>query len=58
MYIDKALKILMEKYPDYTDVIIGLSFTRLPFADDFRDCVGLKNVADFIKASYEQMKMF
>jgi hypothetical protein len=58
MYIDKALEILMEKYPDYTDVIIGLSFTRLPFADDFRDSVGLKNVADFIKASYEQMKMF
>ncbi len=50
MYIDKALKILMEKYPDYTDVIIGLSFTRLPFADDFRDSVGLKNDADFIKA--------
>ena len=50
MDLEKALNKVLRLYKDYTDLVIGLSFLRSPFADDFRNAVGLNSDADYVKA--------
>lgn len=41
---------ILLKYADYNDSIIGLSFTREPFAGDFRGWAGITDDAAFVSA--------
>ena len=56
MDLEKASSRILQQYQNYTDILIGLSFLRNPFADDFRSFVGIKKDADFIKAFEAFMK--
>ena len=57
MNMERALNKILQQYEEYTDAIIGLSFLRSPFAENFRELVGLKDDADFIKAFEAFMKI-
>ena len=48
--LNNELGRILDKYEEYTDVLIGLAFLREPFAGDFRAFIGLKDDAAFVRA--------
>ena len=50
MDLYSTIEKILQKYDEYTDAVIGLSFAREPFMEDFRKLAGLQDDAAFIRA--------